>query len=106
MSDPSAQEGMGMEVNPLWGSGDPFAQEGMGMEENPLWGSGLENPLNRIDEEEDEVELEEREAPPDPPVNPVYDPGSRLLGGFGAVSVVSVYWCICVLVYCIVKYSI
>ena len=74
---------------------DPSAQEGIHL--NPLWGE---------DAEEDEVELEEREAPPAPPVRrrrpaPKNDPGSRLLGGFAAVSVVLVYWCIGVLVlYC------
>ena len=76
---------------------DPSAQEGMGLQLNPLWGE---------DAEEDEVELEEREAPPAPPVRrrrpaPKKDPGSRLFGGFAAVSVVLVYWCIGVLVlYC------
>ena len=82
MSDPSALGAIGMEVNPLYG----------------------------VDEEEDEVELQEREAPPPPvrrrPKAPKNDSLNRLYGGFAAVSVVSVYWCICVLVYCIVKYSI
>ena len=80
MSDPSALGAVGMEVNPLYG----------------------------VDAEEDEVELEEREAPPvrRRPKAPKNDPLNRLYGGVASVSVVSVYWCICVLVYCIVKYSI
>ena len=61
------------------------------------------NPLWRREDAEEEVELEEREAPPAPPVRrrrnaPKNDPASRLVGGFGAVSVVLVYWCIGVLV--------
>ena len=72
-----------------------FDPSDLGLQLNPLWGQ---------DTEEDEVELEEREAPPAPPVRrrrppaPKNDPASRLVGGFGAVSVVLVYWCIGVLV--------
>ena len=72
---------------------DPSAQVGIHL-----------NPLYRLEDAEEEVELEEREAPTvrrrRPPA-PKNDPASRLVGGFGAVSVVLVYWCIGVLVlYC------
>ena len=72
-----------------------FDPSDLGLQLNPLWA--------REDAEEDEVELEEREAPPVRRRRPApkKDPGSRLFGGFAAVSVVLVYWCIGVLVlYC------
>ena len=72
----------------------PPAQEGMDLQLNPL----------HKREDAEEMELEEIEDPPAHPVTPpvrrqrerapANDPGSRLLGGFGAVSVVLVYWCI------------
>ena len=72
----------------------PPAQEGMDLQLNPL----------HEREDAEEVELEEIEDPPAHPVirrrppAPRNDPASRLVGGFGAVSVVLVYWCIGVLV--------
>ena len=68
----------------------PPAQEGMDLQLNPL----------HEREDAEEVELEEIEDPPAHPVirrrppAPRNDPASRLFGGFGAVSVVLVYWCI------------
>ena len=71
-----------------------FDPSALGMQLNPLWGE---------DAEQDEVELEERGDPPvrRRPAAPRNDPASRLIGGFAAVSVLLVYWCIGVLVlYC------